>query len=117
MAFWLLLLPSLPAAEVREPTGIDAGAVSLHTGDTRALCQRGDAFFRNAEFERAEQSYLEAAELDPGNARAYLGLGRISRLQFQRIAAHENFDRAFRLDPHDPEILLAYSEYVSDPRV
>src|SRR6185503_11725122 len=69
-----------------------------------AMCQRGDALFRLADFDQAAASYRAACELDPAAARAWLGLGRIASLEFRRTAAREHFTRAFDLDPADPEI-------------
>jgi len=110
----LLLLPltAASAAELRETAGLREGS-----HDSGSICLLGDMYFRQAKFQKAEQCYREAAGMDPENARAHFGLGRIARLQFQRKAAREDFATAFRLDSRDPDILLAYSEYASDPQV
>jgi Aspartyl protease len=109
-----LLLPVLSAAELLGRSGPDPRPASPQYSNARDLCARGDAFFRNAEFDRAERCYRDAVAIDSADARAHLGLGRLARLQFRRKTAHGSFATAFRLDPTDPEILLAYSEYASE---
>ena len=117
IAAYVCLLPGLWAGEIFGTAGREFRPTLPQPGEARDLCALGDGFFRNADFERAERCYREALSLDAGAARAHLGLGRLARLQFRRKAAHASFAAAFRLDPADPEILLAYAEYISIPGV
>ncbi len=69
----------------------------------------GDTYYRMADFERAETFFNAAAATNPSEARAWLGLGRLDLLNFNRRAAREKFARAYALDPRDPEVIRAYA--------
>ena len=82
----------------------------------QGLCLKGDASFRRADFDVASAAYSAAIAVDSRYARAYLGLGRVELIQFHRSAARELTARAFGLDPHDPDIIRAYTEFATDPK-
>jgi len=78
------------------------------------LCLLGDILYRHAQFDAAEQAYTTALESAPEFARAHWGLGRISKLHFDRRSAVRYFAKAFRLDPQDSEVILAYADATFD---
>ncbi len=78
-------------------------------------CRDGDALFRRAQVREAEEAYRAALEVDPQNARAWWGLGRIASLESRPTDARDFFAKAFRLDPRDPEIILAFAGFARDP--
>jgi tetratricopeptide (TPR) repeat protein len=94
-----------------------ASIVSLagaHSDDARLLALDGDDAFRQAKFSVAEQAYRRAEQADRQNARAHLGLGRLEMIASHRNAARDEIAKAFQLDPHDPDIVLSYADFVSD---
>ena len=84
-------------------------------GDEAAWSLSGELSMRRGDFDAARHDLETAASLNHANARAWWGLGRIEQLHFRRQAARDLFARAYRLDPSDPEILLSYLDYVSEP--
>src|SRR5437762_2902282 len=70
------------------------------------LALRGDQQFRRGEFAEAARTFESAANLDPQNAHAWWGLGRVAEIQFQRQKARDLFAKAYRLDPRDTGIIF-----------
>src|SRR5260370_20352072 len=93
----------------------DAVRTAHQAGDEAAWSLSGELSMRRGDFDAARHDLEIAASLNHANARAWWGLGRIEQLHFRRQAARDLFARAYRLDPSDPEILLSYLEYVSEP--
>jgi Flp pilus assembly protein TadD len=84
-------------------------------GDESAWSLAGELSIRRGDFAAAHRDLEKAAALNESNARAWWGLGRIEQLHFRPDAARDLFARAYRLDPADPEILISYLNYVSEP--
>ncbi len=78
-------------------------------------CLAGELRFRRGDFDAARQAFEKAASLNPKDARAWWGLGRIELLYSRRESARGLFSRAWHLDPRDPEILLSCLDFVTDP--
>jgi hypothetical protein len=106
--------PLLQPGQLNEALARVREALGTSDGDPRRLCALGDAMFRQSRFEEAEAAYSYAVRIDPGYGRAHLGLGRIANLLSKRERAREQFATAFRLDPRDPDIILAFSSIVPD---
>ena len=80
----------------------------------------GDVYFKMAEFRKATAAYLLATHLDDSLSRAYLGLGQIYLSESNYRSAKKNLQRAYELDPDDPDVLGAwfdvqtgFGEYIS----
>src|SRR5262245_63910585 len=69
--------------------------------DRRRLDLRTEASQRYA---AAKERYLQALQLDPNEAGAHLGLGRVAAAEGQFAAAHERFLQALRVQPNNPAI-------------
>uniref|UniRef100_Q01U10 Tetratricopeptide TPR_2 repeat protein n=1 Tax=Solibacter usitatus (strain Ellin6076) TaxID=234267 RepID=Q01U10_SOLUE len=82
--------------------------------DDGLLCLAGEIEFRRADFAGASSAFAKALELNPENARAHWGLGRIDQLHFRADSARRRFSRAFSLNNRDIDIITSYGEYVSD---
>jgi TolB-like protein len=54
-----------------------------------------------------------AIEIDPGDARAHMGLAIALATQGDLVASEAEFDTALRLNPGDAEILQGYSSYAT----
>src|SRR5689334_21721846 len=80
------------------------------------LCQAGDIQFRHGNFDAAREAYQSAAHLNPENARAWWGLGRLAEIHFRRDEARDLFARAYRLDPRDTDIVLSYLDAITDAK-
>jgi hypothetical protein len=68
-----------------------------------------------ARFPEAARAYEAAIALNPDNARAWWGLGRIEQANFREQRARDLFSRAFGLNHRDIDIILAYADFVTDP--
>jgi tetratricopeptide (TPR) repeat protein len=86
----------------------------LDPGADDALCLAGELHFRRGDFDGASRAFHAAADANPGNARAWWGLGRIEQIHFRPGAARDLFAKAYRLDWHDSDIILSYLDFVSD---
>src|SRR5215471_4782712 len=103
----------LAAGQVQEAARI---ARTSRAADDRTACVWGEIQFRRAAFDEAASAFAEAARLNPENARAWWGLGRIEEIRFRRERARDLFAKAYRLDPRDSDIVLSYLNVVSEPR-
>jgi len=65
---------------------------------------RGEVYFRQGKMHDAKQQFLAAVNSDSPDARAYLGLARISEAMSLHARARRMLERAHELDPSDPEI-------------
>ena len=83
--------------------------------DDSLLCLSGEIQFRRARFPEAARAYEAAIALNPDNARAWWGLGRIEQANFREQRARDLFSRAFGLNHRDIDIILAYADFVTDP--
>ena len=83
--------------------------------DDALLCLSGDIHYRRANFPEAARAYQAAIALNPENARAWYGLGRIEQAHFRAPRARDLFAKAFALDHRDTDIILAYTDFVIDP--
>ena len=83
--------------------------------DDSLLCLSGDIEFRRANFAEAGRAYEAAIALNPENARAWWGLGRIEQTHFRGQRARDLFSKAFSLNPRDTDIILAYADFVNEP--
>jgi tetratricopeptide (TPR) repeat protein/predicted aspartyl protease len=68
----------------------------------------GDVAFRAAHFSDAEKNYRTAVKLDPGSARGWFGIARISKMVSMRRQAQSIFAKAHELDPRDEQIYDAW---------
>ena len=83
--------------------------------DDALLCLSGDIHYRRANFTEAARAYQAAIAINPDNARAWYGLGRIEQAHFRTPRARDLFSKAFSLDHRDTDIILAYTDFVVDP--
>jgi tetratricopeptide (TPR) repeat protein len=104
----------MQAGQVENASRLIFTAIAASPADPQLLCLQGDILFRQSKFDDAEKAYSAALILAPGSARAHFGLGRVDQLRFQRKSAHEQIATAYQLDWRDPEIILAYANYVPD---
>lgn len=65
---------------------------------------RGEVYFRQGRMHDAEQEFLGVVNSDSPDARAYLGLARISEAISMHARARRMLERAHELDPGEPEI-------------
>jgi predicted aspartyl protease len=115
---------NLPAPVVRARQLLSAGQTdqaerlvraALASGaDDGLLSLAGEIHFRRANFPEATRAYEAALALNPDNARAWWGLGRIEQAQFRGQRARDLFSKAFALNHRDTDIILAYADFVTD---
>ena len=116
---------NLPAPTLRVRQLLNAGqtdqaerlvrAALADNDDDALLCLSGDIHYRRANFTEAARAYQAALALNPENARAWYGLGRIEQAHFRAPRARDLFAKAFALDHRDTDIILAYTDFVIDP--
>jgi len=75
----------------------------------------GDFEFRISKFPEAAVLYREALQFDPMSARSLLGLGRLNRLTSMNRSARNLFERAYALDPKDPDIVHEWAYMRNTP--
>ncbi len=78
------------------------------TAETTAL--HGEIDFRKGDFAGADARYKEALRMDPKNARAHFGLGKLAMGKAKSKQAVAEFKRAVELDPKE----AIYRLYASD---
>jgi predicted aspartyl protease len=75
----------------------------------------GETCYRRADFDGAASHFTAALQSSSAIARAYLGLAKLDQLQSRRAAARARIERAYSLDPNDPEIMRAYAALALTP--
>jgi len=73
---------------------------------SNSLVRRAIKVWRRGEIARAGQLALEATEADSSNAQAFHVLALALEKMGHQHKALVTFERAFQLDPHDPDLLL-----------
>ena len=82
-----------------------------NTGSAITCSAMGDVEFRQGHFESATEFYRQAIESGQEFARSYLGLGKILESEKMLKSAKECFEKAFSLDPEDPDIIREKARY------
>jgi predicted aspartyl protease len=91
-----------------------SAALAAGGSDDSLLCLWGEIRFRRADFAEAARAFESALSLNPDNARAWWGLGRIEQANFRGQRARDLFSKAFSLNHRDTDIILAYADFVND---
>ena len=68
----------------------------------------GEVSFRQGKLQEAEADFLAALKVDPADARSYLGLARLDQATYNFKKAKVSLDKAYGLDPADPDISGAW---------
>jgi len=68
----------------------------------------GEVYFRQGKPDQALEEFLAASKLSETDARAYLGLSRVYQATYDFRKAKLAIDRAYSLDPADPDIADAW---------
>lgn len=80
-----------------------AVAVSSHFDDGHVAL--GEVYFRQGKLYEAEQEFIALVRANTDDARAYLGMARVSKANSYYKQAKRMLDKAAELDPEDPEVL------------
>ncbi len=99
------LLKKDDVAEASEVAG-QASKLAPESAALRVLL--GDIYYRKGDFEKAHLSYLSAIQSDKNVARAYWGAGRVLLTECRYRSAKSLFQKAYELEPDDPDVLLAW---------
>jgi len=83
------------------------------SGSAIALAAMGDVEYRQGHFEASAEYYRKAVAAGREFPRAYLGLGRILESEKRLKSARECFEKAFAIDPDDPDIMREKARYQS----
>ena len=105
----------LASGQVREAEKSVRAALASSVRDD-LLCLWGEIQFRRGNFPEATSAFESAAKLNPENARAWWGLGRVEEIHFRRDRARELFAKAYGLDPRDTDIILSYLDGMPNAR-
>ncbi len=93
-------------------------SASVHAAapaEVEAHVLAGETCFRGADFDGAASHFTTALQSSTNVARAYLGLAKLDQLHLRRGTARARLERAYALDPDDPEILRAYAAVAQTP--
>ena len=84
----------------------DEAVAEIVRHKSNVLLKRGIKAWRRGEIVRAGQWALKSSEMDPSNAKAFhvlaMALDRMGHTHKSLVT----YERAFELDPHDPELLI-----------
>jgi tetratricopeptide (TPR) repeat protein len=79
-------------------------AVQLSPDLADAHVALGETYFRQGKLAEAENEFITIAKTGAANARAYLGVSRISEMASLHKQAKQMIEKAYSLDSDDPEI-------------
>jgi len=79
-------------------------AVSLAPASADSHVALGEVYFRQGKLYDAEQEFLAQANVNTTDARAYLGMARMSKANSYYKQANQMIELAYKLDPNDPDI-------------
>jgi hypothetical protein len=85
-------------------------AVELDLSLATAHSALGEVYLRQGKLYEAQQEFLVPFKMKQSDARAYLGLSRLYRATFNFKRAKVTIDKAYGLDPRDPEISAAWMD-------
>jgi predicted aspartyl protease len=90
-----------------------AAAADRWPGQSPLQVCLADALYRRGDFEDAERSYRRGVEIDPEDAGAHFGVGRILRTRGRYAEAAESFSRAAALAPDVPRHLRVLANHLA----
>ncbi|HEY6331623.1 MAG TPA: tetratricopeptide repeat protein [Blastocatellia bacterium] len=90
-----------------------AKAAALEPSSDRVRVALGEVYFRQGKMTEAEKEFSDLIRAGTTEPRAFLGLSRIYRTAAFYEHAKLIIDRAYQLDPGDPDILRERSGYLS----
>jgi tetratricopeptide (TPR) repeat protein len=79
-------------------------AIELDPRSTDAQVALGEVYYRQGKIPESEAIFVDVINSGANNARAYLGLARVSNAASLYRRGKEMIDRAYDLDPSDPDI-------------
>lgn len=100
----------LKQKRVAEASTAAAKAVEMAPRMSSGHVAMGEVYFRQAKIEEAEKEFLGEVKRGTREARAYLGLARIYSAMSLYEQAKKVIDRAYELDPKDPDIRKGWME-------
>ena len=96
-----------------EALDVAGSAVDAWPAHAPAFAVLGDAQYRRGDFVPAEKSYRRALELNPDEAAAHFGVGRILRTLGRYPDAASSFSRAAALAPSTPKYLRVLANHLA----
>jgi len=94
----------LRLGRVAEARTAVAKALEINPEFADAHIALGEVYFRQGKLTEAEEEFVPLIKDQTDNARAYLGMARISEASSFHKQAKDLIENAFALDPDDPEI-------------
>jgi tetratricopeptide (TPR) repeat protein len=85
-------------------------AVEFNPSLATAHSALGEVYLRQGKLYEAEKEFLASLKAGQIDAKAYLGLSRLYHATFNFKRAQESLDKAYALDPQDPDI---YSTWIA----
>ena len=95
----------LKQEKIQEAYESAAKAVKTAPDSQAAHVALGEVYFRQGKMHDAEDEFLKVVNSVAPEARAYLGLARVSSAISMHARARQMLEKAYALDPGDPEIL------------
>ncbi len=95
----------LKQEKIQEAYESAAKAVKTAPDSQAAHVALGEVYFRQGKMHDAEDEFLKVVNSVAPEARAYLGLARVSSAISMHARARQMLEKAYALDPDDPEIL------------
>jgi predicted aspartyl protease/thioredoxin-like negative regulator of GroEL len=94
--------------KIKEAVSAADSAVASLPNDAAVQTAVGELRFRQGDLDAADRAFVAAANANPPDARAYLGLSRFYEALSKYKTAAKMIERAHQLDSADPEINLEW---------
>jgi predicted Zn-dependent protease len=108
LAYVGLVRVYLKQKRVSDASAAAAKAVELAPPLSAVHVAMGEVYFRQGKMDEAEKEFLAQVKRGTRDARAYLGMARLySAFSFHK-SAKQMIDKAYELDPADPDIRKAW---------
>jgi tetratricopeptide (TPR) repeat protein len=104
MAYAGLARAYLKLKKIDQASAAAIKAVELSPDLADAHVALGEVYFRQGKLAEAENEFITIAKTGAPNARAYLGVAQISEMTSLHKQAKQMIERAYSLDPDDPDI-------------
>lgn len=108
LAYVGLVRVYLKQKKIAEAYSAAAKAVELAPNVNAVRVALGEVYFRQGKFPEAEHEFFALAKAGTAEARAYLGLSQVYKAASYHKHAKLAVDKAYALDPADPDIQKAW---------
>jgi len=85
--------------------------IELDPNDAQAYNNRGNAYYRLGEYDKAITDYTKAIDIDPNDAKAYYNRGNAYSIQSKDVEAINDFEKTISIS-NDPQLIADARESI-----